>query len=42
MAAPIAAHPTKAKFASSKSQLSFTFAATDTRGLAMKNHHAYH
>jgi hypothetical protein len=32
-AAPTAAHPTKAKFSSSKSQLSFTFAATGTRGL---------
>jgi hypothetical protein len=27
------AHPIKAKFSSFKSQLSFTFAATDTRGL---------
>jgi hypothetical protein len=27
------AHPIKAKFSSSKSQLSFTFAAPDTRGL---------
>jgi hypothetical protein len=32
-AAPTAPHPIKAKFSSSKSQLSFTFAATDTRGL---------
>jgi hypothetical protein len=33
MAEPTTAHPIKAKFSSSKSQLSFTFAATDTRGL---------
>jgi hypothetical protein len=32
-AAPTMAHPIKAKFSSSKSQLSFTFAAPDTRGL---------
>jgi hypothetical protein len=30
---PTAPHPIKAKFSSSKSQLSFTFTATDTRGL---------
>jgi hypothetical protein len=32
-AAPTTPHPIKAKFSSSKSQLSFTFAAPDTRGL---------
>jgi hypothetical protein len=32
-AAPTMVHPIKAKFSSSKSQLSFTFAAPDTRGL---------
>jgi hypothetical protein len=32
-AAPTTPHLIKAKFSSSKSQLSFTFAATDTRGL---------
>jgi hypothetical protein len=31
--APTAPHPIKAKFSSSKSQLSFTFATPDTRGL---------
>jgi hypothetical protein len=31
-ATPITPHPIKAKFSSSKSQLLFTFAATDTRG----------
>jgi hypothetical protein len=31
--APTTPHPIKAKFSSSKSRLSFTFAATDTRGL---------
>jgi hypothetical protein len=30
---PTTVHPIKAKFSSSKSQLSFTFAAPDTRGL---------
>jgi hypothetical protein len=32
-AAPTTPHPIKAKFSSSKSQLLFTFAAPDTRGL---------
>jgi hypothetical protein len=32
-AAPATPHPIKAKFSSSKRRLSFTFAATDTRGL---------
>jgi hypothetical protein len=31
--APTAPHPIKAKFFSSKSRLSFTFATPDTRGL---------
>jgi hypothetical protein len=31
--APTTPHPIKAKFSSSKNQLSFTFAARDTRGL---------
>jgi hypothetical protein len=33
MSALMMAHPIKAKFSSSKSQLSFTFTAPDTRGL---------
>jgi hypothetical protein len=32
-AAPTTAHPIKAKFSSSKSQLSFNFATPDARGL---------
>jgi hypothetical protein len=32
-AAPTTSHPIKAKFSSSKNRLSFTFTATDTRGL---------
>jgi hypothetical protein len=32
-AAPTTPHPIKSKFSSSKSQLLFTFAAPDTRGL---------
>jgi hypothetical protein len=41
-AASTTPHPIKAKFFSSKSRLSFTFAAPDTRGLRHENHLAYH